>query len=151
MKKLISILLVIACLFTLGACAKKQKPVVTPTPAVNSQEGASAEGDVSGTDENINQGGSESTPVASSKAENSDPAVTATPKPTVDPGVDLEEDILTGDDVVSATPTPTPTQAPSSSGNEDVTPTATPTATPMPTFSPLFDDDTVISLPMDVF
>ena len=152
MKKIVSVLLVIACLFTLGACAKKKNPVVTPTPAVNTQEGDSTEGDSIGAgEENIQQGTSESTPVVSNDANNSQtPSVTETPKATVDPGVDLDEDILTGDDVVSSTPTPTPTQAPSS-GNEDITPTATPTATATPTFPPLFDDDTDISLPMDFF
>ena len=154
MKKLVSLLLIITCLFTLGACAKKKNPVVTPTPAVNTQEGDSTEGDSIGAgEENIQQGTSESTPVVSDNAENSQaPSAAETPKVTVDPGVDLDEDILTGDDVVSSTPTPTPTQAPSS-GNEDVTPTATPTAIPeaTPTLPPLVDDDTVISLPMDFF
>ena len=149
MKKLIAILLVITCLFTLGACAKKQKPLATPTPAVNTQEGDFAEGDVTGTgNENTQQGGKENTPAVSVDAVNSEtPTTTSTPPVTAEPGVDLNDDVLT-DDVVTQTATPALTQTPSL-GNQDVTPTVEPTI--IATFPPLFDDDTVISLPMDIF
>lgn len=147
MKRFLSIILIITCIFTLGACAKKQNPVATPTPAVNTQEGGANVDDVIGEDEGLTEGENQQ---QSGTTATSEPAVSAealpTPTATVDPGVDLEEDILTGNDV--ATPAPTQT---TSSGNAEVTatPTAAPTATA--TLPPLVEGDTVISLPMDFF
>ena len=117
MRKLISILLIIACVITFGACAKKPDTEVTPNPGEN-------------------QGGVNN----QAQGENE-------PQATVDPGVDLEEDILSGDETTSsATPVPETSvtqETPSNdANNESVLPTATPVVEETPS---------VITLPFDAF
>ena len=132
MRKIVSVLLIIACVITFGACAKKKPPITetTPTPEVNTQGGDNVEsaGDAQQGTENSGDGS-----VASAQ-----PAV------TTDPGVDLEEDILTEDDITTSAPdnttaqaTPKADQGSNNNGTSDA-----PVATETPA---------VITLPFDKF
>ena len=133
MRKIVSVLLIIACVITFGACAKKNPQITetTPTPEVNTQGGDTVEsvGDAQQGTENNGDG-----------SENS-----LQPVSTTDPGVDLEEDILTEDDVTTPAPdnstaqaTPKADQGSNDNGNSDTAPAATETPT-------------VITLPFDKF
>ena len=139
MKKLLSILLVISCVMVLGACKAKlgsdaPKKEVTPTPAPSKQEqGTSDSGASVGT-------------------------VTFEPD-DVNPGFDLEEDVLEDEPSVTTTPTVKPDTQATPSGQatptpepvESVQPSEPPqiTATAEPTAQPT--EPPVISLPFDSF
>ena len=133
MRKLLSILLVISCVMVLGACkGDTPKDEVTPTPAPIGQE--------------------QGTPDNGTSSEN-------TPATDVDPGLNLEEDVLGDEPSVTATPTPKPDTQTTPSGQATPTPDAvTPAASSQPTLAvtptaapPAQTTAPVISLPMDWF
>lgn len=166
MRRFLTVLLIIVCVMAFAGCASKNvpadnngnetpsgndgnvvtdEPSATPTPAPNGQEqGTATEGETV-----------EPTPMQGT--------VTFAPIVTTEPGVDLEEDILTDDEpTVTNKPTTAPTVAPTNQGQATATPettvapTVTPTATPKPTEAPkptatAQTTDKVISLPMDIF